>query len=242
MRGVARNVILPGSTPAVVAAVRIRVARVQWVRGRLRSLGGPGRGYGSGGFGRDRQSRRTRQRRSAPTPAAHGRLDPASARIPWSGMEIVTSHNAEARYCQKAGKAEWIGYRDHQSETCEPNGLNVIVYAVTRPAPEQDIDALNAVHAALIAQGLTPTGHVVDTGCITPDVIHHAAVRWGISPLGPVRSDPRERPGFAKQDFRGPGGRILTGGGEVGDALPHLRQRGRYQPRAVRANRWGGGG
>jgi hypothetical protein len=71
----------------------------------------------------------------------------------------------------------------------------------TRPEPEQDIDALDVIHAALSAQGLTPAEHVVDTGYITPDVIHHAAVRWGVSLLGPVRSDPRARPGFAKHDF-----------------------------------------
>ncbi|MBG0822845.1 IS1182 family transposase [Planomonospora sp. ID91781] len=150
---------------------------------------------------RDRQSRRTKTRRSTTAPATGGRPDPASARVPWSGMEIVTPHDAEARYCQKAGKAEWIGYRDHQSEICDAGGPNVIVHVATRPAPEQDIDALDAIHAALSAQGLTPAEHVVDTGYITPDVIHHAAVRWGISLLGPVRSDPRARPGFAKQDF-----------------------------------------
>ncbi|MFF2929117.1 hypothetical protein [Streptomyces mirabilis] len=63
-------------------------------------------------------------------------------------------------------------------------GPNVIVQVLTRPAPQQDIDAL-------------------DGGYVTPDSIHHAALTWGIPLLGPVRDDPQaaQRPGFTKEDF-----------------------------------------
>jgi transposase len=150
---------------------------------------------------RDRQSRRTKRRRSTAAPAADGRPDPASARVPWSGMEIVTPYDVEARYCQKAGKTDWIGYRDHQTETCDESRPNVIVHVATRQAPEQDIDTLDAIHAALIGQAIVPSEHLVDGGYVTPDVIHHATVRWGITLVGPVRPDPRGRPGFTKEDF-----------------------------------------
>ncbi|MFI0451257.1 IS1182 family transposase [Actinomadura sp. 6N118] len=159
---------------------------------------------------RDRQSRRNMPRR-APTTASDGRPDPVSARVPWSGMEIVTPHDPEARYCRKTGptassanKAEWIGYRDHQSETCDGDGPNVIVHVATRPAPVQDIDALDDIHAGLAACGLAPCEHLVDAGYVTPATIHHAALTWGITLIGPVRIDPRaaERPGFTKADFQ----------------------------------------
>ncbi|MFI1653172.1 transposase [Streptomyces avidinii] len=156
---------------------------------------------------RDRASRRTTERRNTGKASADGRPDPASARVPWSGMEIVTPHDPEARYSQKvtaAGQRDWIGYRDHQTETCDEIGPNVIVQVTTRPAPEQDIDALDRIHEGLTTQGFQPTEHVVDSGYISPDSIHHAARQWDITLFGPVRDDPQagKRPGFAKQDFR----------------------------------------
>ncbi|WP_329565045.1 IS1182 family transposase [Streptomyces sp. NBC_01361] len=155
---------------------------------------------------RDRASRRTTERRNTGKASADGRPDPASARVPWSGMEIVTPHDPEARYSQKitaAGQRDWIGYRDHQSETCDETSPNVIVQVTTRPAPEQDIDALDRIHQGLTGQGFQPAEHVVDSGYISPDSIHHAAQHWDIPLFGPVRDDPQagKRPGFAKQDF-----------------------------------------
>ncbi|MEU0929013.1 IS1182 family transposase [Streptomyces malaysiensis] len=156
---------------------------------------------------RDRASRRATEQRNTGKTKADGRPDPASARVPWSSMEIVTPHDPEARYSQKvtaAGQRDWIGYRDHRSETCDRPGPNVIVQVVTRPAPEQDIDALDRIHQGLTEQGFQPTEHVLDGGYITPDSIHRTEQRWGIGLLGPVRDDPcaSQRPGFAKEDFR----------------------------------------
>lgn len=155
---------------------------------------------------RDRASRRSTQQRNTGKVQADGRPDAASARVPWSSFEIITPHDPEARYSQKvtaAGQRDWIGYRDHQSEVCDETGPNVIVQVVTRPAPEQDIDALDHIHQGLTAQGFRPLDHVVDGGYVSPDSIHHADQRWGITLFGPVRDDPRaaERPGFAKEDF-----------------------------------------
>lgn len=129
---------------------------------------------------RDRASRRATGQRNTGKSSADGRPDPASARVPWSTMEIVTPHDPEARYSQKvtaAGQRDWIGYRDHQTETCDELGPNVM--------------------------GFQPLEHVVDGGYATPDSIHHAALTWGIPLLGPVRDDPQaaQRPGFTKEDF-----------------------------------------
>lgn len=95
------------------------------------------------------------------------------------------------------------GYRDHQTQTCDDEGLNVIVHVETRPAPEQDIDGLDRIHQGLASEGFRSLEHVVDGGYTNPDSTHHAAQRWGITLLGPVRTVPRasEGPGFAKEDF-----------------------------------------
>jgi hypothetical protein len=120
-------------------------------------------------------------------------------------MEIISPYDAEAHYSQKltaSGKKEWIGYRDHQSETCG-DGPHVIVQVTTRPAPEQDIDALEQIHQDLVRQGFTDLEHFVDTGYITPESIDQAARTHGVVLTGPVRADPRarEHPGFTKADF-----------------------------------------
>jgi transposase len=156
---------------------------------------------------RDRQSRRKTEQRNTGKSSADGRPDPATARVPWSGIEIVTPHDAEARYSQKvtaAGQRDWIGYRDHQTETCDGTGPNVIVQVTTRPAPEQDIDALDLIHHGLAVQDFHPVEHLVDGGYVTPDSVHYTVQRWGTALTGPVRQDPKAdvRPGFAKEDFR----------------------------------------
>ncbi|MFC1438469.1 hypothetical protein ABUW04_09400 [Streptacidiphilus sp. N1-10] len=75
--------------------------------------------------------------------------------------------------------------------------------AAPEAATEQDIDALDLIHAGLTGQGFQPVEHVVDRGYTSPDSIHHAAQHWNITLLGPVRDDPRagEHAGFTKQDF-----------------------------------------
>jgi transposase len=156
---------------------------------------------------RDRQSRRATERRNTAAEAADGRPDPGTARVPWSGMEIVSPHDAEARFCLKAGKAKWIGYRDHQTETCDETSPRVVVQVVTDPAPEQDIEALDRIHRGLAAQGIHPREHLVDGGYISPGTIHRAAQQWAITLVGPVRVAPGQvnAPGSPKVTFASTG-------------------------------------
>jgi hypothetical protein len=151
----------------------------------------------------DRQSRRDMPRRTSTRPGTDGRPDPDTARVPWSGMEIVTPHDPEARFSRRLGRAEWTGYRVHQTETCDSTGPNVLVHVLTTPAPEQDVDAIDLIHAGLSAQNLLPVEHLVDGGYSTPATIHRAATAHSVSLVGPVREDlhAAQRPGFAKEDF-----------------------------------------
>jgi hypothetical protein len=74
----------------------------------------------------------------------------------WSSVEIVSPHDPEARLGHKPGKVEWVGYKDHQTETCDEERPNLIVHVVTTPAPEQDIGVVGGIHAALAGQQLAP--------------------------------------------------------------------------------------
>ncbi|MFD7906175.1 hypothetical protein ACFV4G_28515 [Kitasatospora sp. NPDC059747] len=138
---------------------------------------------------RDRLSRRHSPRRSMSADASDGRPDPALARVQWSSVEIVSPHDPQARFSHKPGKAEWVGYKDHQTETCDP---------------EQDIDALERIHSNLAARDLAPAERLVDGGYTSPATIHRARTEYGIDLVGPVRLAPTARalPGFNKVDFR----------------------------------------
>jgi transposase len=150
---------------------------------------------------RARKSREGTTRRVSGTTAADDDAEPA--RVPWSSAEIVSPHDPEARFSHKPGKVEWVGYKDHQTETCDEEQPNLIVHVVTTPAPEQDIGALEGIHAALAERRLAPAEHLLDSGYVTPETIHHASTDHGITIVWPVRQDPRaeERPGYAKEDF-----------------------------------------
>ncbi|MFJ3309602.1 hypothetical protein ACIPSA_42595 [Streptomyces sp. NPDC086549] len=71
---------------------------------------------------KDRLSRRGTPRRSEGLGA--GSPDPASAWVPWSGTEIVTPHDAEARFAHRPGKAAWIGFKDQHVLTAA--GANIV--------------------------------------------------------------------------------------------------------------------
>ncbi|MFI1035793.1 transposase [Streptomyces sp. NPDC020951] len=155
---------------------------------------------------RDRLSRRKMPRRAALSPLAEGRPDPATACVPWAGLEIVSPYDPQAWYSQKltaAGQKSWIGCRDHQTETCGEAGPNFIVQLITQAAPEQDIGVLDDIHQGLASQGFADLEHFVDAGYVTPESIDQAARAHGFTLTGPVRPDPRARdhPGFTKTDF-----------------------------------------
>ena len=123
--------------------------------------------------------------------------------MPWSSVEIVSPHDPQARFSHKPGKVEWVGYKDHQTETCDEEQPHFIVQVVTTPAPEQDIGVVEGIHAALAGEQLTPAEHLLGSGYVTPETVHHAAMQHAMTIVGPVRQDPRAegRPGFAKEDF-----------------------------------------
>ncbi|MFE5325442.1 transposase [Embleya sp. NPDC056575] len=79
----------------------------------------------------------------------------------------------------------------------------MIVHVLTTPAPEQDVDAVERIHAGLAARRFLPAEHLVDSGYVTPATIHRAAIEHGVALVGPVRADPgaAAHPGFAKEDF-----------------------------------------
>ncbi|MFD9420709.1 hypothetical protein ACFWC9_39445 [Streptomyces goshikiensis] len=131
-----RAVLEPDAPARLRTLPQVEVLRQVWVQQYWQNEEGS-LGWRGPKQTRDRQSRRQSPRRSTSAAAAAGSPDPATARVRWSSVEIVSPHDPQARFSHKPGKAEWVGYKDHQTESCDTGLPNVIVHVATTPAPSR---------------------------------------------------------------------------------------------------------
>lgn len=76
---------------------------------------------------------------------------------------IASPYDPEARYSSKRS-VEWLGYKVHFTETCDPERPPLIVNVETTPVTTPDDHMITAVHTALAQQGWLPAKHLVDKG------------------------------------------------------------------------------
>jgi hypothetical protein len=58
----------------------------------------------------------------------------------------------------------WTGFLTHLTETCSPEGVNMITDVATTAATTSDAQALPGIHTRLKRRGLLPAEHLVDGG------------------------------------------------------------------------------
>lgn len=107
---------------------------------------------------------------------------------PPSSRAIISPYDEEARFASKRN-THWHGYKVHLTETCEPDGPNLITHVETTPATEQDHLVVEAIHADLQAQGLLPGQHLVDTAYPSAELLVSSHDKYGVDLLGPTRPD-----------------------------------------------------
>jgi transposase len=99
----------------------------------------------------------------------------------------------------------WIGYKVHLTETCEDEQVEVITHVETTYAPVVDVEVLPAIDEALVATGVPPGKHLVDTGYMDVELLLAEQHTKGIRLVGPVRPDPRwqaqQQTGYAASQF-----------------------------------------
>jgi transposase len=122
-----------------------------------------------------------------------------------SPAELIASpYDPEARYSTKRA-GEWIGYKVHLTETCDPATPHVIVNVETTPATTPDDHMLATIHASLEPRGLLPVEHLVDKGYTDSQVLVDSQRAYGVTLIGPVADDPswqaRAGTGFDKAQF-----------------------------------------
>jgi transposase len=122
-----------------------------------------------------------------------------------SPAELVASpYDPEARYSTKR-TVEWIGYKVHLTETCDPATPHLIVNVETTPATTPDDHMLATIHASLEPRGLLPAEHLVDKGYTDSQGLVESQRLYDITLIGPVADDPswqaRAGTGFDKAQF-----------------------------------------
>jgi transposase len=118
---------------------------------------------------------------------------------------MASPYDVDARWSTKRD-FEWVGYKVHLTETCEPEQPHLITEVTTTPATTPDDNMLAEIHEKLAARDLLPAEHLVDKGYTSADVLVAAQEDYGVKIVGPVAADPswqaRTATGFAKAQFQ----------------------------------------
>ncbi|MET9943058.1 IS1182 family transposase, partial [Streptomyces halstedii] len=77
------------------------------------------------------------------------------AGLPLSSRAIVLPYDTSARYARH-GHISWKGFAAHLTETCAPDGPNVITDVATTAATTHDSQVLPGIHTRLARRGLLP--------------------------------------------------------------------------------------
>jgi transposase len=125
--------------------------------------------------------------------------------MPPSTIAIHSPYDIEAHYSSKRS-INWVGYKAHLTEICSPNSPHFITHVQTTLSTVTDEAVVEPIHQALSKKSLLPEEHLMDMGYVTAGLLVKSQVGYGISLIGPVRSDPswqaRNHPKFASERFQ----------------------------------------
>ncbi|MEU8520933.1 hypothetical protein [Streptomyces sp. NPDC048577] len=82
--------------------------------------------------------------------------------LPPSSRAVVSPYDTSARYARHGHIIGWKGFAAHLTETCAPDGPNVITDVATTAATTHDSQVLPGIHTRLARRGLLPAEHLVD--------------------------------------------------------------------------------
>jgi transposase len=129
-------------------------------------------------------------------------LRPAQGRGP--GDRVESPYDTEARFRAKTG-TNWTGYMVHYTETCDAGAPRLVVHVDTTPANVHEAPRTAPIHDALVAKGLAPSEHLVDSAYVSGDHLIAAREQHGIDLIGPGRENlswqNRTEEAFSLTDF-----------------------------------------
>ncbi|UXY33138.1 hypothetical protein [Streptomyces sp. HUAS TT20] len=110
--------------------------------------------------------------------------------LPPSSRAIVSPYDTSARYARHGHIISWKGFSAHLTETCAPDGPNVITDVATTASTTHDSKVLPGIHTRLHHRGLLPAEHLVDSGYASLPHLEQAARDHQVTVSGPLRGNP----------------------------------------------------
>jgi transposase len=124
--------------------------------------------------------------------------------LPSGDLLLQSPYDMETRYSKKR-HTEWIGYKVHLTETCEPDAPNLIINVETTSATTTDYEMTSQIHHHLAQQERLPSEHFVDMGYATADNLVHSRTEHAVELVGPVQEEnswqARSEEGFSLRAF-----------------------------------------
>lgn len=125
--------------------------------------------------------------------------------LPPARLFLSSPYDDDAHLGRK-GTTQWVGYKVHLTESCDPSLPRLITHVETTTAPGGDSDVVVPIHDTLKAKALLPRTHLVDTGYVEAKLLVQLPRDYGVDLLGPTRSDyhwqSQAGHGFAAGDFQ----------------------------------------
>jgi transposase len=112
----------------------------------------------------------------------------SDADLPPAALLIGSPYDPDARLSTKRDTT-WNGYKVHLTETCDPDGPNLITDVRTTPATTADVCITATIHTALAERDLLPAEHYVDSAYPDAATLVSSRERHAIDLLGPVHRD-----------------------------------------------------
>jgi transposase len=103
---------------------------------------------------------------------------------PPAALHVTSPYDLEARYSTKRD-TQWVGYKLHLTETCEPGQPDLITQVLTTPATTPDCTMGPAIAHDLAARDLLPGTHLLDSGYVDADFLVTAQRQHQIDVVGP---------------------------------------------------------
>ena len=89
---------------------------------------------------------------------------------PPAAVRVTSPYELEARYCTKRD-TQWVGYKLHLSETCEPEHPDLMTQVLTTPSTTPDCTMGPPIVEDLAARDLLPGTHLLDSGYVDADCL-----------------------------------------------------------------------
>ena len=102
---------------------------------------------------------------------------------PPAAVRITSPYDLDARYSTKRD-TQWVGYKLHLTETCEPAHPDLITQVLTTPSTTPDCTMGPPIVQDLAARDLLPGTHLLDSGYVDADFLV-TAQRHQVDVVGP---------------------------------------------------------